>query len=211
MPAPVSDKDYRGDEGTYQFSTPPMAEKKIESPTRQSPKRVPVPQMRPEERPTSDAFDSGLTSPIISTFNSETFLSAPYNPTYQKSLNLEEAPPQILSPFSAKVLSTFVPNLPDELRIELDEVIRVLAEYDDGWALCMNSAGEQGMVPLECLDRGDSGVSLTRRSTTTSGSSAPVSLAYLSRPDVPTLERRGSKRLSSLDPTAQPLKTYSSV
>ena len=33
----------------------------------------------------------------------------------------------------------------------------MLGEYDDGWALCANSRGEQGMVPLECLDRESSG------------------------------------------------------
>ncbi|PPQ99091.1 hypothetical protein CVT24_009359 [Panaeolus cyanescens] len=207
MPAPVSNMDYGNEKGTYRFTSPTANEKISTSPTRQGPKRVPVPQLNPkEERPPSNAFDSGLTSPIISTFSSGTVLSVPYGSISQKLY--APPPPQMLSPFSAKVISTFIPNLPDELKIELDDIVRVLAEYDDGWALCMNTAGEQGMVPLECLDRGDSGVSVTRRSTLASQSSAPVSLAYLSMPEVPPLERRGSKRLSSLDPTSQPVKTY---
>lgn len=57
-------------------------------------------------------------------------------------------------PESAKVRSTFIPTLPDELSISTGEVIRIQAAYDDGWALCSNARGEMGMVPLECLDRG---------------------------------------------------------
>jgi hypothetical protein len=50
------------------------------------------------------------------------------------------------------VVSTFITTLPDELAITVGESIRVLAEYDDGWALCLNTRGEQGMIPMECLD-----------------------------------------------------------
>ncbi|KAI0340039.1 hypothetical protein BDW22DRAFT_1315858, partial [Trametopsis cervina] len=53
----------------------------------------------------------------------------------------------------AVVRCTFVPNLPDELSITAGESIRVLSEYDDGWALCANERGEQGVVPLECLQQ----------------------------------------------------------
>jgi hypothetical protein len=53
----------------------------------------------------------------------------------------------------AAVRCTFIPNLPDELSITTGEVVRVLDEYDDGWALCANTRSEQGMVPLECLDK----------------------------------------------------------
>ncbi|KAJ6531114.1 hypothetical protein B0H19DRAFT_470393 [Mycena capillaripes] len=54
----------------------------------------------------------------------------------------------------AAVRYEFIPSLPDELSITTGEVVRMLSEYDDGWALCKNGRGEQGMVPLECLDRG---------------------------------------------------------
>ncbi|KJA13692.1 hypothetical protein HYPSUDRAFT_95414, partial [Hypholoma sublateritium FD-334 SS-4] len=56
-----------------------------------------------------------------------------------------------ISSSSTVVICTFITTLPDELAITIGESIRVLAEYDDGWALCMNTSGEQGMVPLECL------------------------------------------------------------
>lgn len=59
-----------------------------------------------------------------------------------------------LFPFGATVIYTFITSLPDELTIRVGETIRVLAEFDDGWALSLNARGEQGMVPLQCLDRG---------------------------------------------------------
>ncbi|KAI9446588.1 hypothetical protein H4582DRAFT_2069899 [Lactarius indigo] len=47
---------------------------------------------------------------------------------------------------------TFVPQLPDELAITPGEKLYIRAEFDDGWALCANTRGGQGMVPLECLE-----------------------------------------------------------
>jgi len=57
---------------------------------------------------------------------------------------------------SAAVVYEFIPTLPDELSITTGEVVRVVSEFDDGWAFCANTRGEQGMVPLECLNRGSS-------------------------------------------------------
>ncbi|KAK0482555.1 hypothetical protein IW261DRAFT_1296150, partial [Armillaria novae-zelandiae] len=51
------------------------------------------------------------------------------------------------------VKSRFIPSLPDELPISNGETVRILQEFDDGWALCANGREEQGMVPLECLER----------------------------------------------------------
>jgi len=56
---------------------------------------------------------------------------------------------------SALVRMTFVPQLPDELAITPGETLCIRSEFDDGWALCVNSRGKQGMVPLECLEGGD--------------------------------------------------------
>ncbi|KAF9817809.1 hypothetical protein IEO21_03151 [Rhodonia placenta] len=53
----------------------------------------------------------------------------------------------------ALVRAAFVPSLADELAVNAGEMVRVLAEYDDGWALCANLRGEQGVVPQECLQR----------------------------------------------------------
>jgi hypothetical protein len=54
---------------------------------------------------------------------------------------------------SALVRVLFIPSLPDELSITVGEVVRVVKVFDDGWALCANQRGEQGVVPVECLDR----------------------------------------------------------
>jgi hypothetical protein len=75
------------------------------------------------------------------------------------SNNSIPAPPPVNSVATATVRYEFIPSLPDELSIVTGEVLRMMAEYDDGWALCKNERGEQGMVPLECLDWGDSGAS----------------------------------------------------
>ncbi|KAF8275167.1 hypothetical protein EI94DRAFT_1712493 [Lactarius quietus] len=56
----------------------------------------------------------------------------------------------------AFVRVTFVRQLPDELAITPGEKVYIRTEFDDGWALCANTRGEQGMVPLECLE-GDGG------------------------------------------------------
>lgn len=75
------------------------------------------------------------------------------SPTLQPAAG---SPAVALSPAGAgfaHVRCTFIPTLPDELSIAMGESVRVLNEYDDGWALCINNRNEQGVVPLECLDR----------------------------------------------------------
>jgi hypothetical protein len=75
------------------------------------------------------------------------------SPTLQPALG---SPAVALAPAATNVAivrCTFVPNLPDELSITAGETIRVLSEYDDGWALCANERGEQGVVPVECFER----------------------------------------------------------
>jgi hypothetical protein len=72
------------------------------------------------------------------------------------SYNNPVAPPPTGAAATAAVRYEFIPSLPDELSITTGEIVRVVAEYDDGWALCKNGRGDQGMVPVECLDRGAS-------------------------------------------------------
>ncbi|KAJ7114652.1 hypothetical protein C8R43DRAFT_902928, partial [Mycena crocata] len=47
--------------------------------------------------------------------------------------------------------SAFEPTLPDELKISVGDTLIVLKEHADGWLLCQNHNGEQGMVPVKCL------------------------------------------------------------
>ncbi|KAF9479293.1 hypothetical protein BDN70DRAFT_921348 [Pholiota conissans] len=58
------------------------------------------------------------------------------------------------APSLATVICTFNVSLPDELSILVGEKLKVAARYDDGWAFCTKANGEQGMVPLECLEEG---------------------------------------------------------
>lgn len=85
-----------------------------------------------------------------------------YNNNYAAPAPPPAAIPAALTPASqspanstsfALVRNAFLPSLPDELAVSAGEMVRVLAEYDDGWALCANLRGEQGVVPQECLQR----------------------------------------------------------
>lgn len=50
------------------------------------------------------------------------------------------------------VRMTFIPQLPDELAITPGETLYIQTEFDDGWAMCTNIGGKEGMVPLECVE-----------------------------------------------------------
>ncbi|KAF9449580.1 hypothetical protein P691DRAFT_812150 [Macrolepiota fuliginosa MF-IS2] len=89
-------------------------------------------------RPTSiSILGSGLPQALPSAYGSEGSVT----------------PSQAGGVYMAVVALSFVPRLPDELSISTGETLRVLEEYDDGWAKCMSLSGETGMVPLECFDR----------------------------------------------------------
>jgi len=134
-----------------------------------------------DERPSSFVFGHTIVPHVTVTPPPMSYNSvAPATPTVH---------PPSLSPGNDAVVSvsmerssssivhikcTFIPSLPDELSITTGETVRMLAEYDDGWAMCLNGQGEQGMVPVECLDLGTV--------------------------DTPGVDRRNSKRTSSLQP-----------
>lgn len=54
----------------------------------------------------------------------------------------------------AIVRAKFTPTRLDELGCTLGERLRIVNIYADDWALCVNDSGEEGIVPLTCLDRG---------------------------------------------------------
>lgn len=120
------------------------------------------------------------------------FGSAPPSPFVPPSIQAPStmAPPAVPAQSTevAVVIRTFVPNLPDELHISTGEHIRVLNAFDDGWALCANIRNEQGVVPLECLQRDG------KRSQMEMQLQPESAYGYDSN--------RASKRLSSLVPNA---------
>ncbi|KAF9014163.1 hypothetical protein BDQ17DRAFT_1342198 [Cyathus striatus] len=44
------------------------------------------------------------------------------------------------------------PRNAGDLHIKVGQSLRILVEYDDGWVLCANEEGYQGLVPISCLD-----------------------------------------------------------
>jgi hypothetical protein len=91
-------------------------------------------------------------TPLSASYNNPTY-SAPVSPSVSSS-------GEIISTYNstdtsgkptAIIRCTFIPSLPDELSITTGETVTIVNEYDDGWALCANVRGEQGMVPVECL------------------------------------------------------------
>jgi len=93
-----------------------------------------------------------------------------------------------LSPYSTNVICTFIPSLPDELSISIGERLRVLAGYEDGWSLCMNYRGMQGMVPNECLEKSFSSTS----------SSSMMMLSSDNNGDFGSARKSSAARVSSL-------------
>ena len=52
------------------------------------------------------------------------------------------------------VVALYTPNLPDELQVKLGDVVRVIAEYKDGWCFAQllgTIDAPKGVVPLVCL------------------------------------------------------------
>ncbi|KAJ5901864.1 hypothetical protein N7495_002392 [Penicillium taxi] len=51
-----------------------------------------------------------------------------------------------------RVQMDFVPTQPDELQLRTGSLVRMLHEYDDGWALCLRlDRSQQGVAPRSCL------------------------------------------------------------
>lgn len=117
----------------------------------------------------NDAVLQDATTPVSSS------LAAFTSPVYPPGLAL-------LSPYSTTVVCTFIPSLPDELTIRVGETLRVVAEYEDGWFLCLDCRGEQGMVPNECLDRSSSSTGLLRPKGDYRTLTRITSLAQAARP-----------------------------
>ena len=63
--------------------------------------------------------------------------------------NAGQAPSRLMT-----VVARYTPNLPDELHVKLGDVVRVIAEYKDGWCFAQllgTIDAPKGVVPLVCL------------------------------------------------------------
>lgn len=90
----------------------------------------------------------GLPQPLPSAYGSDSGMN---------SAGPAVPPSQVPVLYTVAVVRSFVPALPDELSIMPGEKLKVLQDFDDGWAECMTMGGEIGMVPLECFDRPSDG------------------------------------------------------
>lgn len=125
------------------YNDPPMAMFQNQAPTRYNtpPPGAPYANYGAPTRTTSPASLGGYPARTVSP--AQGGVPAALTPSHGSSGSVS----------FALVRNAFLPNLPDELAVGQGEMVRVLAEYDDGWALCANMRGEQGAVPLECLQR----------------------------------------------------------
>lgn len=65
-----------------------------------------------------------------------------------------QAPSGVSSPINAvyRAQIDFTPSMDDELELKAGQFIRVLHEYDDGWAMCVRlDCAKQGVCPRTCL------------------------------------------------------------
>ncbi|KAI0062228.1 hypothetical protein BV25DRAFT_660586 [Artomyces pyxidatus] len=130
----------------YMIGTPIPEPPRAESPevSRQNVTRKPPP------------LYPGTLSPPPATYNNPSSSTlAPLSPMRTTPVSPRtQVPPGSSRGTPTIVRVTFVTTLPDELTIVPGERLLIDSAFDDGWALCTNARGEQGMVPLECLEGG---------------------------------------------------------
>ncbi|KAK4188275.1 hypothetical protein QBC35DRAFT_208303 [Podospora australis] len=81
-----------------------------------------------------------------------------------------------------RVQLDFKPTLPDELGLHVGQLVRLLHEYDDGWALCIRlDRSHQGVVPRTCLSTRP-----VKPRPAQGGGRLPVNPSYHQGPAVPS-------------------------
>ncbi|KAK6527821.1 hypothetical protein TWF694_004799 [Orbilia ellipsospora] len=95
---------------------------------------------------TAGPFETPEPSPAFSTFSDTSNMTLPI-----QGGGAPPASPPNSSPVH-RVLVDFKPSMADELELKANEVVRLLHEYDDGWALCIRmDRTQQGVCPRTCL------------------------------------------------------------
>lgn len=141
--------DKYSDTGSGVDFSPPLPEKPISNGyLNAEPQRMPVwaPPRPVSPNPSlSPSPSSYYIPPPQASYNNAPSIGVPMGPATPR--------PASSAAETAVVRVVFIPTLPDELSISAGEIVTVVKAFDDGWALCQNIAGEQGVVPTECLDR----------------------------------------------------------
>lgn len=97
----------------------------------------------------------------------------PHSPSSTSSLNTAgSSSPNIPKlPRLMNVVNTFTPQMDDELKVYIGELLRMMQEFGDGWCLVQRVGkvdAEKGVIPRACLEERTSatpGASPTREST----------------------------------------------
>ncbi|KAF8455250.1 hypothetical protein BDZ91DRAFT_801452 [Kalaharituber pfeilii] len=100
----------------------------------------------PPSNPTSPVIPAALPSPTLSAFSDGYAPGTPV-PVDAAALVAGNKPAPV-----HRVQMDYIPNQPDELEIYVGTLVRLLHEYDDGWALCVRmDRSQQGVCPRTCL------------------------------------------------------------
>ncbi|KIV83039.1 hypothetical protein PV11_05099 [Exophiala sideris] len=133
--------------------------------------RKPIPVSKSEEAApaTGTASTPEATTAPLSTYNlvTEPALAASNSPENVSEDASKAAPSSaeaatptaVVAPASEspqgnvyRVMMDFAPSMEDELELKSGQLVRMLHEYDDGWALCIRlDRSQQGVVPRTCL------------------------------------------------------------
>ncbi|PYH48360.1 SH3 domain protein [Aspergillus saccharolyticus JOP 1030-1] len=103
-----------------------------------------------------DSSTSSQAFPPKAAPNEDTTAPAPITPTATATAVPVLHPP-VSGPGPApanvhRVQMDFNPSMEDELELHFGQLVRLLHEYDDGWALCTRlDRSQQGVVPRSCL------------------------------------------------------------
>jgi hypothetical protein len=112
--------------------------------------RLSLPTFTPLVMPHIIKSPSPITVPTIDPFTDNNPFEDPTTPVIDNSTQLD-----------VKVVRcSFVPALPDELKVRLDDHVRVLHTFDDGWGLVEKvasdgSENESGLIPMDCLRKSE--------------------------------------------------------
>jgi len=95
---------------------------------------------------------SNLTPSILITSANGEVSDVSHEISHNHEEDVTEEFSEMPEPKPFRAIHAYEPQIDDELRLEVDNDIDVLYEYDDGWCWAFNkTTGEQGACPLLCL------------------------------------------------------------
>ncbi|GAM82429.1 hypothetical protein ANO11243_004080 [Dothideomycetidae sp. 11243] len=104
----------------------------------------------------SDPFaDRQIDSRPVSRDDSRPTTAMSYEPIEETAQTTRNPPsPNSQQNTVHRVQLDFKPSMDDELELRAGQVVRIVHEYDDGWALCMYmDRSKQGVAPRTCLSK----------------------------------------------------------